>query len=246
MMIYIYDDGIHNNTHLYIAIAKTIPQHSVGFCTSGMILAGCLDTCDLLIMPGGADLYYCEKLDGKGNQIIRDFVANGGTYLGICAGAYYGCTALDWNRGEINGTRELAFYQGTATGPVYDWVEYPDSVYDGSWKHAATLETKGGLSFTTLYNGGPVFNEPTDTRSHVIARYSDLPDTPPAIVGGTFGKGRYILSSPHLEKFGHLPDDGLYKLLNKSYERERKTLAVLLPQEQKQQEFFKTILEQLL
>jgi glutamine amidotransferase-like uncharacterized protein len=178
--------------------------------------------------------------------MIRDFVANGGSYLGICAGAYYGGSTLDWNKGEITGLRELALFEGCATGPVYDWIETPDSIYDGSWKKAVSLDLENGSSLLTLYDGGPVFDEPYKSNSYVIARYRDLPDTPPAIVGGEFVKGNYILSSPHIEKFGHLLNDGLYKLNNNSYEREKSVVEELLHYEQQQKDFFQAIIMRLL
>lgn len=267
-MIYIYDDGVHGNVHLQLALKTVLPDADIRFCTASMILSGDLGKCNLLVIPGGADLYYCEKLNGRGNQVIRDFVAQGGSYLGTCAGAYYACTTLDWNKGEISGIRELAFYEGCANGPVYDWIENPISIYDGSWKKAVRIKTEDGDSILTLYDGGPVFaphpsfahardtlslgrgkanDSEQDKGNHeIIARYTDLPDQPPAIIGGTFGKGRYVLSSPHIEKFGHLLDDGLYKLFNQSYEREKKVHEELLPYEATQKEFLKSILERLL
>jgi glutamine amidotransferase-like uncharacterized protein len=119
---------------------------------------------------------------------------------------------------------------------------------------------------TTLYDGGPVFDiipsspdliggspsadplvKPKDDANiEIIARYTNLPETRIAIIGGAFGKGRYILSSPHIEKFGLLLTDGLYKLLNNSYEREKAVMDALLPHEQKQKEFFKDILNRLI
>lgn len=240
-MITIYSDGIFNNTHIAIALHD---QYDVTFCTSSMILDGFLDGKKLLIMPGGADLYNCEKLNGEGNKRIREFVENGGSYLGICAGAYYACSILDWACGEISGLRELALYEGEATGPVYEWVENKDSIYDGTWIKATEIETDKEQKFLTQYNGGPVFQERDDVE--IIARYSDLKGKPPAIIAGSYGKGRYILSSPHIEKFGHLLSDGLYKHLNNSYEQEKKEIDALLNHTEQQKEFFKTIIERLL
>lgn len=245
-MIYIYSDGVHSNEHLMIALQMTHPSHEIRFCNISMILDRCLDTCSLFVMPGGADLYYCEKLNGEGNILIEDFVAKGGSYLGICAGAYYACNNLNWNHGEISGFRELNFYPESAIGPVYQWLENSDSVYNGSWKKPVTIRLEGGSSFPTLYNGGPVFNKPQENGSSVIAHYTDLDDEPPAIIGGNFGNGKYILSSPHIEKFGHLLVDGLYTLHNKSYEREKAVNDILLPYEQAQKQFFKTIVDRLL
>lgn len=58
------------------------------------------DHAALLVMPGGADLPYCRCLNGIGNQVIRRFVQQGGAYLGLCAGAYYACAAIEFEPGH--------------------------------------------------------------------------------------------------------------------------------------------------
>jgi len=241
-MIYIYTDGVTSDSHLMISM-QSVTNLDVRFCTNIMIADGCLEHAKMIIMPGGADMYYCEKLNGRGNKIIRDFVNNGGSYLGICAGAYYASSALDWGCGEISGSRELDFFKGKATGPIYDWIENKTSIYDGSWIKAVEIETNNREAFLTQYNGGPVFEETAD---EVIARYNTLENNPPAIINGTFGQGRYILSSPHIENFGHLLIDGLYKHHNKSYERERAEIDKLLEFETVQKQFFQSIVARLL
>jgi glutamine amidotransferase-like uncharacterized protein len=50
-----------------------------------------------------------------------DFVEGGGSYLGLCAGAYYGCSRVEFETGgamEVVGARELAFFPGVARGAV--------------------------------------------------------------------------------------------------------------------------------
>lgn len=82
----------------------------------------------MLVMPGGADLPYCRHLNGAGNQLISDFVKiQGGAYLGLCAGAYYGCSRVEFEAGsdiEVVGDRELGFYPGTARGSIYPGFDY--------------------------------------------------------------------------------------------------------------------------
>ena len=84
--------------------------------------------CCLLVMPGGKDLPYVERLAGKGNESISHFVRNGGGYLGICAGAYYGCSAVQFAQGdpllEVVGPRELSFFNGISQGPVFAGFDY--------------------------------------------------------------------------------------------------------------------------
>ncbi len=64
----------------------------VGTIDSGSLIGskGWMSKCDKFVIPGGADCPYDRKLKGIGCSNIREFVRNGGTYIGICAG---GCIA---------------------------------------------------------------------------------------------------------------------------------------------------------
>ena len=156
------------------------------------------DSAALLVMPGGRDLPYCKELNGKGNEQIRSFVEGGGSYLGICAGAYYGSAEVEFSKGDPNmeviGPRELAFFPVTARGPAF-----PGYAYDSNaGQHAAEMTlatTNQQTSDSTLntlsvfYNGGCKFVPFCDDRKKntpydVLMRYtgysvSHLPDTPP-------------------------------------------------------------------
>ena len=85
-------------------------------------------SCSLIVMPGGRDLPYVARLRGAGNQRIKDFVHNGGSYLGLCAGGYYGSAAVEFAKGdpilEVTGPRELGFFPGIARGPVFPGFQY--------------------------------------------------------------------------------------------------------------------------
>jgi biotin--protein ligase len=68
--------------------------------------------CALLVIPGGRDLPYVEELTTKTRvtKRIRDFVEEGGRYLGICAGAYFGAEEVRFDVGgglEVAGKRDL-------------------------------------------------------------------------------------------------------------------------------------------
>ena len=97
--------------------------------TAKEIISGTLsERCCLLVMAGGRDLPYVEKLKGKGNENISQFVKNGGGYLGICAGAYYSCSWVQFAQGdpllEVVGPRELSFFKGISQGPVFSGFDY--------------------------------------------------------------------------------------------------------------------------
>lgn len=243
-MIFIYDDGVHNNTYIQAAIESVLPEKTkICFASASMILDGCLDDARLLIIPGGADLYYCEKLNGTGNKIIRRFVENGGSYLGICAGAYYACANLDWNKGDIAGARELGFVNATAAGPVFKWIE--DGDVAKSWINDPALSW-GGEEFPTLYNGGCLFTN-LDENVNVLARYADIDSDNAAVIETRIGKGRVILSSPHIEKFGASLADTHYKTHNRaSYNREDEVISRLQQAETQQKRLFAHIIDRLL
>lgn len=68
--------------------------------------------CALLVIPGGRDLPYVEELTTKSNvtKRIRQYVLEGGRYLGICAGAYFGAEEVRFDMGgglEVSGKRDL-------------------------------------------------------------------------------------------------------------------------------------------
>lgn len=82
----------------------------------------------VLVIPGGADLPYCDVLNGRGNDRIRQFVRNGGKFIGFCAGGYYAASRCEFEVGdpamEVSGSRELRFFPGIARGCVYRGFVY--------------------------------------------------------------------------------------------------------------------------
>ncbi len=170
--------------------------------TADDILNGVLDKTDIFIIPGGADLPYCERLNGEGNEKIRRFVQRGGIYIGICAGAYYACRRINFKGKDysVTGDRELGFFEGTAEGSLPFLTGgnyYRDNGTDS--KAMVMLKFKDKISGEYFYyHGGPVFipDSITDNKYKVVAKYTD---NTPAIVKGRLGKGSYLLSGVHFE-----------------------------------------------
>lgn len=201
----VYDDA--GSSALGVASLRlTLPRFTdlaAQTATAADIKAGILDKAAMLVMPGGADLPYCERLNGAGNAAIRQFVAAGGLYLGICAGAYYACTRIDFRGqgGTISGARELAFFPGTAVGSLPDLtggVLYAEE--DTASKALVPLVFADGANGGQYYyHGGPAFiaDEDADAADYTVA--ARFADGLPALVCGRFGLGRYILSAVHFE-----------------------------------------------
>ena len=160
----------------------------------------------ILVMPGGADLPYCQQLNGVGNENIRQFISSGNIYIGICAGGYYGArniefTGQSYKNGskksyEINGARELALFSGMAIGSIASFTN--GQLYDETVKSKAmvTLNYANGQQDKVYYHGGAYFVGDKDVDFKVVATYSDGKN---AVVSGNFGKGQYLLSGVHFE-----------------------------------------------
>lgn len=158
----------------------------------------------LLIIPGGADLYYCEALNGHGNQRIKSYVECGGKYLGICAGSYYGGNFVEFAKGtavEVLGKRELAFFSGTVLGPVlahYDYNNFSGAMAAKILCQCVTGFTKKS-ELKVFYNGGGFFVDAINTyNTKVLATYDNL-NQEAAIIECCMGNGKAILSGVHFE-----------------------------------------------
>lgn len=148
-----------------------------------------LENTNIFVMPGGPDKPYCRKLNGKGNANIRSFVENGGMYIGVCGGAYFASSAIEFHKGredEICEPRELAFIDGTAIGSIPALAApYNDRL------QSASITTVNGTP--VLYYGGPYFNG----NAEILGVYDTV--KLPAIVRQKVGKGAAILSGVHFE-----------------------------------------------
>ena len=178
-----------------ICLQKFFAADDVWLATAEAVIDGrVLGMADIFVMPGGADLPYGKKLNGAGNKNIRAYVEEGGTYLGICAGAYYGCSAIEYHKGredEICGKRELNLVNAVAYGSIpFDNVYYNETLHSAS---VQAIQTEDG-KMSAFYNGGCAFR--IRDEDAVLARYKD---GTPAIVGQMVGSGCAILCGVHLE-----------------------------------------------
>ena len=189
----------------------------------------------ILVMPGGADLPYCQQLNGVGNENIRQFISSGNIYIGICAGGYYGArdiefTGQSYRNGskksyEINGARELALFSGTAIGSIEEFTD--GQLYDETVKSKAmvTLDYANGQQDEVYYHGGAYFTADEDADFKVIATYSDGKN---AVVSGNFGQGQYLLSGVHFELCPNVYEQyAVAQADNADIEKERALLLVI-------------------
>ncbi len=154
----------------------------------------------LIVMPGGRDIPYHTRLQGSANKRIKRFVQEGGSYLGICAGAYYGASQVEFEKGgelEVCASRELAFFPGKAVGPVYEKGVFRYESEAGA--RSADIQWDGGVC-SLYFNGGCYFEKAEDYPNvQVIGRYLDHPQVPAAVIECQVNKGKAILSGVHPE-----------------------------------------------
>ncbi|MDP2193038.1 MAG: BPL-N domain-containing protein, partial [Alphaproteobacteria bacterium] len=146
------------------------------------------------------------KLNGRGNSVIKNYVQNGGCYIGFCAGAYYGASYCDFHRDdkrgyEVLGKRELSFFDGAAIGPTLSEYEY------GSKKGARVSSIMwDDVTYKAYFNGGCHFMVRNAKNVKVLATYLNkdlrIPEydaSMPAIIECAVGHGKAILCGVHPE-----------------------------------------------
>lgn len=169
------------------------------------------DNCALLVFPGGRDLPYHFDLSGKPNRRIKEYVENGGRYLGICAGAYYACSEIEFEKGtplEVTGQRELGFFPGLCRGTTFPGFEYETE--SGARETSLALKREAWRDHWSQspnhcdvwYNGGGSFvldpNQPPKG-AQVLAEYEEVEPKQVAGVLCSVGKGQALLWAVHPE-----------------------------------------------
>jgi biotin---protein ligase len=157
---------------------------------------------------------YCRSLNGAGNRRIKQYVQLGGSFLGLCAGGYYGCAKCEFEVGrrgmEVIGDRELGFFPGTCRGLAFRGFVY-NSEAGARAVHLKVNEDAVGPcnkgAFRSYYNGGGVFVDAPNFKDkdvEVLATFQDelavdSGDGTAAVVFCRVGQGKVVLTGPHPE-----------------------------------------------
>ena len=161
---------------------------------------------DMLIIGGGipnSDGEWTIKQDlVKVNAFewLKSFIANGGRYVGICAGAYLTEEWIDKNLGESGKglnifPGRIDNYSKRSKTTKFLLTEWPDS------------NTKRWVYF----QDGPAFYPELNSNVKVLATFTA--DETPAAVLFNYGNGKVGLISPHLEADEDWAK--MYKLIDK-------------------------------
>ena len=155
-----------------------------------------------LFMPGGWAGDYNRDIKASGDQHIRNFISQGGAYIGMSAGAYYACDVTIWEGDVLDYPSNI--FNGDCVGPIENiapWPEYTMTTMDINLGHEAM--TYEPAQRDVLYYGEPYFVAHPGQEMQTFASWK-VPSDPaadgkPGIVGFNYGSGRVLLVGPHPE-----------------------------------------------
>lgn len=197
-------------------LVNECPQMRLKLVDGDAVATGALEGEDVVVMPGGDSKAEFTSLTEKGVEKFKEFILNGGGYVGTCAGCsillneedrrlkivpYKRLGSTKLLNGDFNITKAGAEALGIAEGPR-----------------------------RIRYSGGPIIKK-TDTeianaKFEVFGTYAFEASTngranpemfgAPAILGGTYGKGKVFTIVSHPEYFEETLDivEGAFKFVS--------------------------------
>ncbi len=182
------DQGVWEDGKVALIQMFRSAGHIIDTVNADFVNSGIPADYDLLVIPGGWAVSYRRRINNHGLSAIRNFVANGGIYLGICAGSYFAADTVEWQGRRYDYPLDL--YDGIAVGAIDQIAPWPQ--YDMS-RIFITREIGDSIQFV-LYYGGPYFSGGFfDT----LAVYTEIDQ--PAIIKFRYGSGWVVLSGVHPE-----------------------------------------------
>lgn len=174
---------------------------------------------DVLINPGGNPSDYSRGLGEKGHNIIRNFVKNGGNFIGICAGSFF---AIDYKYLDmVDATPFNRYNWFRGTGDVYVHLSDEGKDIFGDIPGIFRMRYANGTMMEPL--------DKPDMRGYtVLARFTtglaengapDIMSGREAIILSSYEKGKILLFVPHPEYTpgkGYLIRKAVYYLTGKN------------------------------
>ncbi|MEC5207644.1 glutamine amidotransferase-like uncharacterized protein [Vogesella perlucida] len=168
------------------AVGKLLQHqhHRVSYVDEHTLSAQRLRGATLYVQPGGSDDIdeTLQALQPAQVQALRRFVANGGHYLGICAGAYLAARYSD----------------RAAATPAFGLLAIDELHAEVADPAPSLLPMRWGKQVRRVYNqSGPHMGTTPPAGASVLARYQASGRI--AALGSRYGKGRLLLIGPHFE-----------------------------------------------
>ena len=165
--------------------------YQVSVVNQNFVLGDGLSRYDIIVFPGGNPEVYGNEIGETGMEKIRNYVAAGGGYIGICGGAMFACEKAYW-AGSPMSYETLGVFDGDADGPA-------DAGTAGYWTMeefdlVMTHPICQGLadSMWVLFNNNPFFLP--DNSSYRVALFSESMQV--GFAACDYGDGRVFVMGP--------------------------------------------------
>ena len=184
--------------------AKSRVSFQVSRISPEEIQGGKLAEFDVIVHPGGSGSKQARALGETGRRAVRDFVREGGGYLGVCAGAYLATNDYDWSLKLIDAKVVDRRHWARGKGDVELQLSPTGVKFFGH----------GGNKMTIHYAQGPLlarheWDDPDVPEYESLAIYATeiakngapkgVMARTSAAVRGEYGTGRVFCFSPHPE-----------------------------------------------
>lgn len=208
-------DGVGPSALPLIAAIEKAKEHpfQITRITAAEIQSGKLAEVDVLVHPGGSGGGQGKALGEGGRKAVRDFVNQGGGYLGVCGGAYLATNDYEWSLNLIDAKVVDKKHWARGNGDVQVQLS----------KEATALFAHSEKEMTIHYAQGPLlarpeWDDPDVPNYESLAIFKTeiaLKGAPQGVMVRTsaavraqYGKGRVFCFSPHPEL-----TDGLHHLI---------------------------------
>ena len=151
---------------------------------------------DILGFPPGNLGSYTVGLRDEGCQKIRDYIRNGGSFIGISRGAHYACRVADWI--EEN-EYPLQLFNGTGLGPIDGELDQSMNVIDIN-NDCEEIDLSGLPDTLTMMQWEGIQFIPDEDHNSELINVSYWGDTDRrAQIAYKYGNGCVFLSGCHPE-----------------------------------------------
>jgi len=185
---------------MFEATAKASADLTVTRVKAADIRAGKLTGFRVLVMPGGTGGGQAKALEPAGRDAVKQFVKDGGCYVGICAGCYLASTGYDWSLDLLPAKviDRAHWLRGTGdvklefTADAKDWLKVTEPFAACRYANGPILEPLPGAKLIALAHFREEFVPKGGTAGVMV--------NTPAVVAARYGKGWVIGVSPHPEQ----------------------------------------------
>jgi hypothetical protein len=167
----------------------------------------------VVVFPGGSGSGQARAIGPEGGRSVREFVEEGGGFLGVCGGAFLASAHYSWSLKlidtsvltgalEVEGKgRKQMWYRGKAARVKMQLTSEGKDLFEGIPEHVELKYQNGPIVSPKRHPGLPPYTTLAHFRSEKVLyepQRGTMKDTP-AIVSARFHEGRVMSISPHPE-----------------------------------------------